>query len=750
MRRVTRGGGWPAIWYALRTARKSGGVIKFLRALRTPNACKTCALGMGGQHGAMTDESGRFPEICKKSMQAMAADMQGRIADEFFSRYSIAQLSRCTPRELEHAGRLATPLFAGPNDTHFHPIAWDEAIARCVEQLKHTTADQNFFYASGRSSNEAAFLLQLFARVYGTNHVNNCSYYCHQASGVGLGDTVGTGTSTIALEDMERCDTVFLIGGNPASNHPRMMRMLMNLRRRGGEVIVINPIRETGLVNFAVPSDLRSLLFGSEIASLYLQPHIGGDIALLTGIAKRLIEWGAAEEGFIREHTEGFPEFEGLVVSTSRDDIEARSGVPIERIDEAARRYAASRATIFCWTMGITHHLHGVDNVRAIVNLALLRGMVGREGSGLLPIRGHSNVQGVGSVGVTPALKQAVFDRLERHFGVALPRTKGLDTLSCLEAALNGRIRAAWCLGGNLFGATPDERFARRSFAAMDWVCYMSTTLNTGHVNGRAKNTMILPMLARDEESQSTSQESMFNYVRLSDGGPARLEGPRSEVETIATIARGMLGDDGPIDWSAMQRHRSIREAIAAVVPGYEALSRIDETGHEFHVGGRTVHRPAFATPSGRARFRAVQLPMDVMETGGPVPMTSPDTHHDIHFIGALRLMTLRSEGQFNTVVYEEHDLYRHQERRDVILMNPADIERLGLKVDQRVTVRGPAGEMRDILVRAFDLRAGNAAMYYPEANVLIPTTADPESRTPAFKSVRVTIHRQGLPVLGS
>lgn len=727
MKKVTKGGGWPAILYAWRMARQSGGIVRFLRALSTKNACKTCALGMGGQSGGMTDESGRFPEVCKKSMQAMAADMRGHIEPRFFSTYGFAELQRFSPRELEAAGRLVAPVYAGPEDSHYRVISWEEAIRRGVDRLKQAMPDESFFYASGRSSNEAAFLLQLFARMYGTNNVNNCSYYCHQASGVALSGAVGSGTATLALDDVEQCDCFFLIGGNPASNHPRLMRNLMNLRRRGGSVIVINPIRETGLVNFAVPSDLRSLLFGSKIASEYLQPHIGGDLALLCGIAKRIDEIGATNEAFARRFADGWEELRAHLRGLDWDMIVERSGVDQANIDRTARTYAASRKTIFAWTMGITHHLHGVDNVRAIINLALMRGMVGQEGAGLLPIRGHSNVQGVGSVGVTPKLKDAVMKRLEEHFGARLPTEKGLDTLSCLEAAQAGTLKNAWCLGGNLFGATPDAKWTRDAFSRMDWVCYLSTTLNTGHAWGRAKETMILPMLARDEESQPTTQESMFNYVRLSEGGPSRHEGPRSEVETIAELAAGVLDGDGPIDWHSMKEHRTIRHAIAAVVPGYESVDRIDETRREFQIPGRTLHEPKFPTANGRAKFHVTSMPErtdDLASTNGRT----------------LRLMTIRSEGQFNTVVYDEEDLYRNQNRRDVILMNAADIARFGLRVDQCVTVRSETGSMGGILVREFEIRTGNAAMYYPESNVLVSTAADPESRTPAFKSIAIKI----------
>jgi anaerobic selenocysteine-containing dehydrogenase len=412
-----------------------------------------------------------------------------------------------------------------------------------------------------------------------------------------------------------------------------------------------------------------------------------------------------------------------------------------DEIDEVAASYVAAKNVVFTWTMGITHHEHGVKNVQAIANLALMRGMVGRPGAGLLPIRGHSNVQGIGSVGVTPKLKDAVFERLEWHFGVRLPTTPGRDTMDCMEGAHGGELKVGFCLGGNLFGSNPDAACAEEALSKLDTIVSLNTTLNTGHARGLAKETIILPVLARDEEPQPTTQESMFNFVRLSDGGPRRHEGPRSEVEVIAGIAEevscqlsvvssGLViaptTDHGPrttdlstIDWQSMRNTGRIREAIAKIVPGFEKMAEIDGTKEEFQIGGRTFHTPQFATADGRAHLHFHDLP----------PLAGEGD-------GELRLMTVRSEGQFNTVVYEDYDLYRGVDRRDVILLHSEDIERLGLAVDQRVTVHGPAGSLTSILVREFDLtNPGTALMYYPDANVLIARRPAPQSKTPAFKS---------------
>ena len=723
MKKVTSGGGWPAIWYTLRKARQAGGFWKMWKAMRSKNACKTCAVGMGGQKGGMVNEVGGFPEVCKKSLQAMAADMQGAIKSDFWKTYSVEQLKKFSPREMEQSGRLVQPLILERGQQFYKEVSWDEAYTRIVDKLKNTPADDSFWYFSGRSSNEAGFLLQLFARMYGTNNVNNCSYYCHQASGVGLTSSIGSGTATIVLDDIEQSDLVFVIGGNPASNHPRLMTTLMHVRRRGGHVIVINPVVETGLVNFRIPSDVRSLLFGSEIASQYVQPHIGGDLALLTGIAKRIDEMGAYETAFLREHCVGFEEWIENIRSISWKEIHEKSGVAQNEIDEIAERYTEAKNVVFTWTMGITHHAHGVQNVQAIANLALMRGMIGRPNAGLLPIRGHSNVQGIGSVGVTPKLKDAIFDRLQEQYNVELPTTRGLDTLECMEAAAERKLRVGFCLGGNLYGSNPDAHFAAESLSNLETLVYLNTTLNTGHAHAVADETIILPVLARDEEPQPITQESMFNYVRLSDGGPRRHEGPRSEVQVVSHLAREVLGSDGPIDWQAMEDTGRIRETIANVVPGFEKICEISRTKEEFQIGGRTFHKPQFATPGGRAILHTHQLP----DLRG----------HE----NELRLMTVRSEGQFNTVVYEEEDLYRGQDRRDVILLNPQDIYNLHLQENQKVTVRSDTGEINDILVRAFDkIRAGNALMYYPEANVLVPRHADPQSKTPAFKGVVITI----------
>jgi len=499
----------------------------------------------------------------------------------------------------------------------------------------------------------------------------------------------------------------------------------MTVRRNKGHVIVINPVKEVGLVNFKVPSDVWSMIFGTKIASLYVQPHIGGDIALMLGIAKRLLERNAIDQSFIDNATDGFADYATLVRDTSWETIVTASGVDQPTIEKMTEMYANAKNVVFGWCMGITHHEHGTANVQSIVNLALLRGMVGRPKAGLLPIRGHSNIQGIGSMGFVPNLKQQVLDNLEKHLGVELPKQPGLDTMGCMNGAHDGSLRAAFCLGGNLYGSNPDSTYAEQSLRKLELVTYLNTTLNTTHPWGRGQETLVLPVLARDEEPEATTQESMFNFIRLSSGGERRHEGPRSEIDIVTTIAHRVLGSQSPIDWVKLQKTCHIREMIAAIIPGFEEMAQLDTTKHEFEVAGRALRTPVFPTDNGRAKFKTHPLP----------PLRGEGNE--------LRVMTVRSEGQFNTVVYEEKDIYRAQDRRDVILMSKEDIARLGFKVDQRVRVRSSAGVMRNILVREWDIRSGNALMYYPEANVLVPKEVDPISKTPSFKSVLVTLEAE-------
>ena len=715
------GGGTKKVLYTLATVQRIG-VGKAAKALRAKNACKACALGMGGQAGGITNELGEFPAVCNKSVQAQSTDIQPAIPNAIFE-HTLADFRDLSAREMERLGRLDTPLHKPAGGERYRPVTWDDAMAIAADRLAASDPQRTFFYASGRSSNEAGFLFQLLARAYGTNNVSNCSYYCHQATSVALGHTIGTGTATVELEDLTRCDLIFVIGANPSSNHPRFIHKLKACRERGGEVIVINPAREPGLVKFAVPKSARSMLAGgSDIASAYLQPRIGEDMALFRGIAKALIEAGAEDRAFIEAYTDDFARFEADVRAIDWSEIEVRTGIARGEIQDVAARYARARSAVFAWGMGMTHHLHGVENIEGIANLALMRGQVGRPGAGLLPLRGHSNVQGIGTIGVKPVLSDDVLAKMEESFGLTLPRDKGLDTMAAMQAAHDGAIDAAVIMGGNLYAANPSSRWAGEALDRIGFKLHLTTTLNKSHVEGVAGETLVLPVTARDEEWEPTTQESMFNFVRLSDGGIRRLANARPESHVLADLGQRLM-PDSTIDFSAFARHKRLREAIAATVPGMEALADIDVAKREFHVSNRLMHTPAFRTKTGRAQFRSHPLPAKGDDTTYPFVVS-----------------TLRSEGQFNSIVYEEEDSYRGTTTRWSVLMNVHDIRALGLTEGGTATLISPHGRMEGVTIYAYDVPRGNVLAYYPEANCLTGTEVDPQSRTPSFKATPVRV----------
>ncbi len=721
----TIGGGRKKILYTLSTVRRIG-LLDSAKALTANNTCKACGLGMGGQRGGMTNELGEFPAVCNKSIQAQSTDIQPAIPLEIFE-HPVNELRELSGYELEHLGRLANPIFKAEGEERYRPVEWDWAVEHAAHGFAATEPHHSFFYSSGRASNEAGFVLQLLARLYGTNNVNNCSYYCHQATSVALASTIGSGTATVELDDLSGCDLIFIIGANPASNHPRFIHKLKACRDRGGDVVIINPAKEPGLVRFAIPKSAQSMLSGGTwIASDYLQPRIGTDIALLKGLAKAVLENTDQDAAFIANHTEGFDAFRADLDALDWNDIVSNCGVAREEIARVARRYARSKHTVFAWGMGVTHHTDGVGNIEQISNLALLRGMVGKRYAGLLPLRGHSNVQGVGTIGVKPVLADDVFARMQQEFGVELPQTSGYDTLGGLQAAYDGQIDAALLMGGNLYAATPDARWAEQAMNRIGFKLYLTTTLNKGHVHGVDRGeSLILPVAARDEEWQPTTQESMFNFVRLSDGGITRLANVRPEVTLLCDIAARLL-KESPVDFHAFKEHRTIRRAIAKTVPGLEELADIDVAKREFHINGRLQHTPEFKTPNHRARFVVTDI---------PEPM-DPSLRDRYPF----QLMTVRSEGQFNTMIYEEKDTYRGTSNRWSLLMNSEDMQRLGLNEGDRANLYSACGQMDAVEVYPFALPVGNAMAYFPEANVLIGTAADPRSKTPAFKSVAIAI----------
>jgi molybdopterin-dependent oxidoreductase alpha subunit len=714
------GGGFHALRSVMHYAWQIG-PFKLWQSLNSKNACKACAFGTGGQNGGLKNEAARSFEVCNKNIQAHTSDIRPGIAAQYFLQTPIRDMTRLSGKQIEDLGRLTLPLYKPAGAQHFSPISYDEAINKVAVQLGKIAPERSFFYASGRSSNEAAFALQLLARLYGTNHINNCSYYCHQASGVGVKACLGTSTSTVTFDDLALADCIFVWGANPASNHPRFVKLLLQARRRGVQVIVVNPAQEAGMLRFASPSDWRSMLAGgSEVASLYVQPHLGGDAALMAAMAKVLIEQNSLDQTFIAQYTEGFEEYKAAIDALNWDDLIAQSGVTRPQIQTLADTYARSERCIFTWSMGLTHHQQGVGNIEGLAALALLRGQIGKPGAGLLPLRGHSNIQGTGSMGFTPQLQAHTLAALEQHLGFSLTQTPGLDSMACMQAAFDGQMDALIGLGGNLWAANPDTAFTREALNRIGFKCFLTTTLNHSHVEGVEGEVVIFPVRARDEEAQATSQESMFNFVRLSDGGIKRFPQLLSEVDIISRLGQQIINPER-FDFASLKSHTTLRQWIARVIPGFEGLGVIDQNKEEFTVGGRILHRPEFKTPTGKAHFAFCELPK---------------------YAPGYRLTSVRSEGQFNSIIYHEQDAYREQTERWVVMMHPDDIRREGLSENQRINLTTTTGSMLGLKVKPYAIRPGNLMVYYPEANQLIPRTVDARSKTPGFKSVVVQLSR--------
>ncbi|HMY38505.1 MAG TPA: FdhF/YdeP family oxidoreductase, partial [Marinagarivorans sp.] len=667
------GGGFHALHSVLHYAWQIG-PFKLWQSLRSKNACKACAFGTGGQNGGLKNEAARSFEVCNKNIQAHTSDIRPGIPAQYFLQTPISAMARLSGKKMEALGRLTLPLYKPAGAKHYSPLSVDEAINLAASRLKAIKPERSFFYASGRSSNEAAFALQLLARLYGTNHINNCSYYCHQASGVGLKACLGTSTATVTFEDLNLADCIFVWGANPASNHPRFVKLLLQARRRGVKVVVINPAQEAGLLRFASPSDWRSMLAGgSQVSSLYIQPHLGGDSALMAAMAKLLIEQNALNEGFIANYTEGFDEFKTAISALNWDDLIAQAGVSYEQIKTLVNLYQNSERCIFAWSMGLTHHTQGVGNIEGLAALALLRGQIGKPGAGLLPLRGHSNIQGTGSMGFTPQLQASTLAALEQQLGFNLTQAAGLDSMACMQAAHDGQMDALVGLGGNLWAANPDTAFTREALNRIGFKCFLTTTLNHSHVEGIDGEVVIFPVRARDEEAAPTSQESMFNFVRLSDGGIERFPQLLSEIDIIARIGQQLI-NAAQFDFGLLKNPKTLRQWIAKVIPGYQALAKVDENKQEFTVGGRILHSPEFATASGKAQFKFSPLP--IYEAG-------------------YRLTSVRSEGQFNSIIYHEQDAYREQTERWVVMMHPEDMAKEGLKENQTINLTTATGSMQ-------------------------------------------------------
>ena len=737
------GGGLPIIEYwAKHTLSPEG--AKLWQTLLHKSACLSCAWGTGGQKGGFTNENGEKLQRCMKSVEAISAEIKPPVPVSTFTDNTIEQLQKLTSYEADRLGRLSFPMILREGQSHYDRISWQE-IYNIATDAFQKQPERVASYSSGRSSNEAAYLLQLMMRVLGSNNLADCSDLCHAPSTTGLKQMFGSGTSMVSLENLEKSDCVVLIGSNPAYNNPRLMNELIKLRDRGGKVIVINPIVEIGLVKFGSPAfPIKSLLTGSDIANLYLQPIPGSDVALFVGIQKYLIEQGLVKTAYLQAHTEGWEAVLESATSTSWETITNTCGVTKSEIESAAKVISSSQLVVFGWAMGVTHQANGVDNVFSIANTALITGNAGKAGAGTMPIRGHSNVQGFGSMGVTIHLKKEIKTALEKLLGRSLELASGYDTRKLIEAADAGKVDTLICLGGNLFAANPDSTQAKRALAKIDTVIYLATKPNLGHFHGLGKkNTIVIPVFARFENPHKTTSESGNNFVRLSNEGTTHLKDADliSEVEFLTQLAHRLHGVS-PINWLKLQNPQYVRQLIAQTIPGYEKIAQIDETKEEFTISGRIFTEPKFPTPSGKAIMFATPLPDLTLPTPGDfgVSESVPNV--------VIALITARSYSQHNTVVYKLDDQYRGMPHRNCILMNHKDAEKANLGSRALVTVQGDAGKLENVEVIYGSVRQGSALMFYPEANAIFKARIDVRSGTPAFKRVPAIVYAQPISTL--
>lgn len=737
------GGGLPLIQYWTEKTLSPQGV-KIWQTLLHKSACLSCAWGTGGQKGGFTNETGEKLQRCMKSVEAISAELQPGVKPHFFDDTPLATLQGLTSLEADRLGRLTFPVIRRKGSTHYERIGWDQ-IYQIAETAFRQPAERVASYSSGRSSNEAAYLLQLMMRALGSNNLADCSDLCHAPSSVGLSTVFGTGTSLVSLESLQQADGVVLIGSNAPANHPRLMNELIKLRNRGGKIVVINPVREAGLVKFGSPAfPLSSLAQGSEIASLFLQPIPGSDVALFIGIQKALLERGWVELDYLQSYTENWQAVIDRANATRWSDITSTCGISKAEIETAAQiihgdgneTSPRENRIVFAWAMGVTQHTNSVDNIFSIANTALMTGNVGKLGAGMMPIRGHSNVQGFGSMGVTIRLKKEIREALECLLGQPLKREPGYDARALIEAADRGQVDTLLCLGGNLYAANPDLTQAERALNKIDTIIYLATKPNLGHFHGLAQQTtIIIPVYARFENPHRTTTESGNNYVRLNDPGKTHLQRADlvSEVEFLTELAARLHGDK-PIDWRRLQETRYVRQLIAQTIPGYEKIGDIDDTQEEFTIRGRICLEPKFPTPSGKAQMQVTPLP--ALTLPNPEDFGLLATQNTL----VLALMTGRSYAQHNTVVYREGDRYRGMPHRYCILINAADAHNAGFLEHQRVSVRGDAGQLDNIEIIFGDVRSGAALMFYPEANILMKAQIEVRCGTPAYKRVPVAV----------
>jgi molybdopterin-dependent oxidoreductase alpha subunit len=733
-------GGAAAVKVGLTTSVKQMGVVRAVSALLDVNQktgfdCPGCAWPDPENHRSIA-------EFCENGAKAIAEEgTLKRVTAEFFAARSINELSRESDHWLSQQGRLTQPMYLPKGQTHYQPISWEAAFQKIGNKLKSLASPNDaVFYTSGRTSNEAAFLYQLFVRLFGTNNLPDCSNMCHESSGVAMTHTIGTAKGTVSLKDFDFADCILVIGQNPGTNHPRMLRTLQDAARRGCKIISINPLAETGLKRFGHPQEISGLLgSGTKLATHHLPVKINGDVALLKGIQKAMLEEPTPriDADFIAQFTEGFDVLRTNLQDVHWNDIVEGSGISEHDIREVAQIIAGSKAMICCWAMGLTQHQNAVSNIQEIINLLLLGGHFGRPGAGACPVRGHSNVQGDRTMGIWERPSHAFLHRLGTEFRFTPPHAHGYSTVEAIEAMHAGKVKFFFALGGNFLSAAPDTAYTAHGLNRCEMTVQVSTKLNRSHLI-TGDEALILPCLGRTEldlqanGEQFVCVEDSMGAVHSSQGrlDPASAE-LMSEPAIVAALAQATLGATVGIDWSEFVRnYDSIRERIAAVIPGFENLnSRIRQPGG-FILPNAVRDLREFRTASKKAIFTAHQIPHLNVEAG--------------QFI----LTTIRSHDQYNTTIYGLEDRYRgiHNGRR-VVLMNTDDMAEQKLSANDTVDIvshhLGKQRRAKNFRIVAYDIPRGCLATYFPEANVLVPIDSVAKtSHTPTSKSIIVSLEK--------
>ncbi|NLS00593.1 FdhF/YdeP family oxidoreductase [Rhizobium sp. P38BS-XIX] len=684
-------------------------------------------------------------QFCENGAKAVTWEATNkRVTPDFFAKHTVSELLTWSDYELENAGRLTHPMVYDRASDTYRPIAWEDAFARIGDVMRsQSDPDMVEFYTSGRASNEAAFLFQIFAREYGTNNFPDCSNMCHEATSVGLPQSIGIGKGTVSLDDFDECDLIISMGHNPGTNHPRMMGTLHECSRRGVPIIVFNPLKERALERFADPqSPVEMATFGStRIASSYYQVKIGGDAAALKGIMKAVLalaetETDILDQAFIAEHTIGFDALVADIDQTDWTDIERVSGLARADLERVAAIYAKSKATIVAYGMGITQHAKGTANVQQIANLLLLRGNFGKPGAGICPLRGHSNVQGNRTVGITEKPTPALIEGIERAFGFTSPSHHGHDAVAAMQAMAEGRSKVLLCLGGNFSIALPDPDLCAKAMRKLDLAVHMNTKLNRSNLL-IGKESFLFPVLGRTEldvqaaGTQSVTIEDSMSMVHASRGRlkPAS-DQLRSEPAIVAAMAQATLPDSKVAWMELVTDYDLIRDKIEIVYPDFAGYNERIRVPGGFRLPLGPTER-VWKTPSGKAEFK---------------PFSGLNEDISLSDRSILKLATIRSHDQYNTTIYGLDDRYRGVfGRRDVLFMNDKDLAAKGLEHGDLVEIETalPSGGRRLLQLTAisYDISEGSVAAYYPEANCLIPLDyQDKESGTPSYKSIPVRI----------